>query len=149
MSTVRDLFKPAGSAPQDRRSELRFPLELPVTLLSARGNEQYVTRDIGFRGVFIVADRCPPPRTLLRLRMILPTTGTELTVHAVVARVIAPNNPAGHEPGMGLELFATDRSTRTLWSGLVCYAHDHADDVDEVDEQLSGVRLSAVALLRR
>ena len=36
-----------------------------------------------------------------------------------------------------LELFATDRNTRTLWSGLVCYAHDHADEADDIDDQLS------------
>ena len=143
MSTVKDLFKPSGPALRERRSELRFPLRLPVVLLSSREREIFETRDIGFRGIFVACDRCPPVRSLLRLGMILPTTGTELVVHAVVTRVVPPGDPSGREPGMGLELFATDRNVRTLWSGLVCYAHDATG---AVDDPRSGVRLADMAL---
>jgi hypothetical protein len=139
MSTVRELFKNARVTPREKRSELRFPLRMEVTLRSSPRRERYLTRDIGFRGVFVEAERCPSLRTLVRIGMILPTTGTELVVHAVVVRVILPHNPEGHEPGIGLELYATDRSTRTMWSGLVCYAHDHADDFDDAP---SGIRIA-------
>ncbi|MFO0761231.1 MAG: PilZ domain-containing protein [Byssovorax sp.] len=133
---------------RERRGEMRFPLRVPVALLGATGPRIYETRDIGFRGIFVAASRCPPPRSLVRLKMILPTTGAELVFHAVVTRVVPPGDPHGREAGMGLELFATDRTIRTLWSGLVCYAHDAAKACDLGDDQPSGVRISAIALQR-
>jgi hypothetical protein len=140
MSTVRELFKSASATPSEKRSELRFPLRLPVTMLSSPRRETYLTRDIGFRGVFIMAERCPSLRNLVRFGMILPVTGAELVLHAMVVRVILPDDPGGHEPGMGLELYAADRSTRMIWSALVGYARDLAN---ELEGQSSAIRTLA------
>jgi hypothetical protein len=150
MSEASRVSSPLEQPRPERRGELRFPLRLAVTVLSSPAREIGESRDIGFRGIFVVSERVWPRRTLLRLGLILPTTGAELIVHAVVARVVPPGNARGLEPGMGLELFATDRTVRALWSGLVRHAHDHAAPaLDDLRDEPSGVRVSPAPCGRR
>jgi hypothetical protein len=89
-----------GVARMDRRKALRFNLNVPVRFMwkyhgrraeSATGE----TRDISFRGLFVVSDACPPVGSTIKARVTLPTPGgldlvmrlkaTVLRVEAVVA----------------------------------------------------------------
>lgn len=81
-----------------RRSSRRFPLKLPVVFRWKADNGciwqgRGVTRDISGEGVFITADFCPPVRTAVSLRMLLPTTASgrqvRINADAVVLRADA------------------------------------------------------------
>lgn len=80
----------------DRREDPRFNLNVPVRFMwkNAGADEQSGmgrTRDISFRGVFVVADACPPAGSAIRMKVLLPSSagGSDLVMRtrATVLRV--------------------------------------------------------------
>jgi PilZ domain len=126
MNSAR-LSSPRPSFPV-RRQDPRFPITLPVTLLSTRPNVELVTWDVSFRGMYLLTAEPQPERRLVRLAIVSPANGERLVFHGMVANVVDVGDPGARLPGMGVELFAVDPETRAAWWSLVRFVRDHLTD---------------------
>lgn len=117
-------------SPHPSGRELRCICELPVTLLNKRPYESLVTWDISSRGLFLRTEKPLERRQLVRMSLILPTTGNLVVLHGTVVNVAGPGDPEGRPEGMGIELYAVDTATRSAWWDLVRFARDGAESVD-------------------
>lgn len=105
----------SAAAPEQRRAE-RYPFRLPVTLVRGREEIPLVTQEVSYHGFFLETDDLPPVRQLLRLRLLLPPYDRALDVHAMVVHHLAELD---REPGIGVQLYALDRSARSVWENFV------------------------------
>jgi hypothetical protein len=73
----------AGSGPADTRSSVRFPLRLPITVLTADAHEYFAeTSDISAGGVLFHTKSLLAVGTVIRFRIVLPASvlGTDTDV---------------------------------------------------------------------
>lgn len=79
----------------DRREALRFDLNVPVRFMwkspgASAESGSGKTRDISFKGLFILADACPPVGSTIRAKVMLPSPGGSdlvIRIRATVLRV--------------------------------------------------------------
>ena len=116
------------TSPHARRQDPRFPVTLPVTLLSTRPKVELVTWDVSFRGMYLLTSEPQPQRRLVRLALVSPASGERMVFHGMVANVVDIGDPEARLPGMGVELFAIDPETRAAWWSLVRFVRDHLSD---------------------
>jgi hypothetical protein len=84
-----------GVPQMDRREARRFNLSVPVRFMwknhgASAESGSGKTRDISFRGLFILADGCPPVGSTIRAKVMLPSLeGSDLfiRIRATVLRV--------------------------------------------------------------
>jgi hypothetical protein len=88
------------------------------------------TWDISARGLFLCTPNPLERRRLVRLSLILPTTGNLVVLHGMVVDVAGPDDPKGRPEGMDIELYALDAATRNAWWDLFRFAHDGAESLD-------------------
>ena len=112
---------------REARNEVRYPARLPAQMLLASGPLALMTADVSFSGVSIRAEgEAPPLRHLVRLSMVLPTTGMTFVFHAmVVAHRHGPASPDASPCEFGTQLFALDRAARSVWTEFVQYVRTH------------------------
>jgi hypothetical protein len=79
----------------DRREALRFNLNVPIRFMwknhgTSAESGSGKTRDISFKGLFVLADVCPPVGSAIRGKVMLPSPGGSdlvIRIKAVVLRV--------------------------------------------------------------
>jgi hypothetical protein len=99
---------------QERRRDVRARITLPTAVVR-RGEDVAVRMlDASYRGLFVRMDEPPPVRTLVKLRIDLPTY--ELVAHAVVVRSVV--DPMGRA-GVGLRFFALNGQDRVEWESFL------------------------------
>jgi hypothetical protein len=127
----------------NRRRDARYKIRLPVTLIQSWRPRRLLTEDVSFEGLFLESESFPGYRQLLRFRMILPPTGQEFVAHGMAVHWVEPDNALGHRPGIGVQLYALDRSARDLWCDFVAYVKRQAEgrslweDVDLADPEVA------------
>lgn len=102
---------------QERRRDIRARIALPVCLVRRGSAEPVKMTDASFRGLFLRLDAPPPVRSLVKLRVQLPSR--ELEVHGVVVRVV--QDPTGGV-GVGLRFFALNGQDRSDWDAFIASA---------------------------
>jgi hypothetical protein len=102
---------------RDERRQFRYPFEIAVEVKRGRAHAWLMTRDIGFRGVFIHCDDAIPPlRHLVQLAFVLPD-GERIDAHGMVIHVVKQGTEDAL--GFGVQLLGLDGSRRAVWDTFV------------------------------
>lgn len=117
-----DIVHKLATPHAELRREGRTAYRLPVTLLRGREEIPIRSEDVSYHGLFLETDEPPPLRHLIRLRLLLPPYDRELVAHGMVVHVVPPGNAEGKPSGVGVELYALDRTARTVWGNFVARA---------------------------
>jgi uncharacterized protein (TIGR02266 family) len=101
----------------ERRKDRRHPYRVRLTL--TRGGQELVaqTEDVSFTGIFIRMDTPLPTRQLVRLRLVLPPDGDELSVMGMVARHFPAT--ADLPPGVGIQFYSLGIAERRRWDQFI------------------------------
>lgn len=104
---------------RENRRDPRVDVQLNVHLQTARGEDPYITKDISYRGIFVVTQNPYPLRKLVRFRATL--DGVDVQMMGLVAHRVnsLDAEERGTQPGMGVSLFSLGRSTREEWRTFV------------------------------
>ena len=102
----------------EKRRDRRYRYQMPAILVRGTREATLLTGDVGFRGLFLRTNDPPPLRQLLQVKLKLPPTDDELTVHAMAVFVVPPG-AAGRAPGVGLQLYAVNGEARQQWDRFV------------------------------
>jgi hypothetical protein len=105
---------------QNRR-DVRFAIRLPVQLNIGRRVAFGDTVDVSVGGVFVTADIFPNVRQLVQMQIVAPPGDFALAFHGMVVHVAERPNPQGHPAGLGVQFYAVDSETRTLWDRFIRY----------------------------
>lgn len=105
---------------RSNRRDPRVPLNLDVFVHTAKGEDQYKTKNVSFRGVFMVCEDPLPLRQIVRFRTML-DDDQELHMLGLVAHRVnqADAKELGSRPGMGIQLYSVGKATRKRWVDFV------------------------------
>jgi hypothetical protein len=98
----------------ERRRDVRARISLPMTLLRCGHEEPVRMLDASFRGLFVRLASPPPVRSLVKLRIRLPSG--DLVVHAVIVRTV---QDALGRAAVGLRFFALNGDDRMAWEAYL------------------------------
>ena len=107
---------------REQQRDRRYQVRVPVTLVQGRKSHHLLTDDVSFGGMFLRTTQFPPTRQLVQIRIQLEPDGDELVVHAMVARVSAPDDSEAH--GIGVHLFSLTAEARQRWNQFIHYVRD-------------------------
>ena len=111
---------------RENRRDPRVDIALDVKIQTAVGETTFQTKDISYRGVFILCSDPFPLRKLVRFKTVV--DDQELQMMGLVAhRLNAPDAAErGVKPGMGIQLYSVGDDTRDRWRQYVrdCYEAD-------------------------
>jgi len=96
---------------ENLRREVRFGAKLAVVIHRGRSTFSVETSDVSFRGLFLRTPDPLPLRSLVRLRVTLPSTRT-IEVHAMVVHVVEGG-------GVGLQFWGLSGKDRHAWDEFV------------------------------
>lgn len=119
----------------ERRRHPRLAMSVPLKLRTAEGEQTLMTSDISRAGVFVRTDTKFERYQLVRILVRLPTIGEEISVLALVARVVRPDSPEGKHsgPGVGLSFYSIDMTSQDAWDGFVAATEaDQRNDTHHV-----------------
>jgi hypothetical protein len=102
-----------------KRRDTRYEIRFPAQVRHERRTDSFFTEDVSFSGVFFRTDTPPPLRRLVTLRLVLPPGATALHAHGMVVHVVERDNVFERVPGFGVQLYALDNPTRTIWHQFV------------------------------
>jgi hypothetical protein len=108
----------------EKRRDRRHGTELPALIVRGKRNVETTVKNVCFRGMFLGTDDPPSLRQLIRVEMQLPPGNGIFSSHATVVRVA--DGTDGRPKGVGIELFANDRSLMAMWDDFVRYAEVNA-----------------------
>lgn len=102
------------------RRDPRINIALDIKLSVPGGFEQYQTKNISYRGLFIVSDDPLPLRRLARMTMTT-QTGETIEVLGLIAHRInaADAEERGIPAGMGIQIFPVGSQINELWRDYV------------------------------
>ena len=104
---------------KELRVDKRFRVAMGATMQCGPQRVDLRTEDIGFRGVFLRTDAPPDLRQLVKLELTLPDTGERLSVHGMAVHSVPRGHPGGRVPGVGVQVYAVDKTTNAAWSAFV------------------------------
>ncbi len=107
--------------PANNRRHRRLPINLPVTLISARRELLLDTEDISFSGIYVRTDTPAPLRQLVKFRFMTPDTHQDLNMLAMCVYTVSVEQAErfNRAPGMALNLYGLDKDTRDVWTAFV------------------------------
>jgi hypothetical protein len=91
------------------RREPRIDAKLPVVVVRGKTTTDLETSDVSFKGLFVRTQSPPPVRSLVRLRVALPSR--EIEAHAMAVHV--------GDAGVGLQFWGLAGPDRTAWDDYV------------------------------
>jgi hypothetical protein len=97
------------------RRDARLDVRVPVVVMRGKTTHAHESLDVSFRGLFL---KCPDPpalRSLVRLKVTIPTRTIE--VHAMAVHVIAASED--REGGVGLQFWGLSGSDRQAWEDFI------------------------------
>ena len=97
------------------RRDRRFPAQVPVTILSLRGDVSGVTENASYRGVLIRTEQSPPARQLVRLRIAVPGHG-DIVTNGMVVHLASVG--AGVTE-VGVSFYGLDGQPRAAWEKFI------------------------------
>jgi Tfp pilus assembly protein PilZ len=114
----------------EKRRDKRYRFQMPAILVRGTREATLLTGDVGHRGLFLRTDDPPPLRQLLQVKLKLPPTEGELTLHAMAVFVV-PAGVEGRAPGIGLQLYAVSGEARQQWERFVRWvAKNHPESLE-------------------
>ena len=104
---------------KSNRRDPRVNIALSVKLLTTRGMETHETKNISYRGIFIITDQPLPLRRVTRLEM--EVGGKLVTMLGMVAHRInvADATERRIAPGMGIQIFSVGSAAKDAWQDYV------------------------------
>lgn len=113
---------------RQNRRDPRVEIALDVFIQDAAGEVKYMTKDISYRGVFIVTRDPFPLRKLVRFRMT--SDDGDYQMMGLVAHRVNDFDAAesGRDAGMGIQLYSVGKVTKERWRDFVTETY-HADPV--------------------
>ena len=104
---------------RENRRDPRVEVTLPVFIQDAAGEKHFNTKDISYRGIFIMTREPFPLRKLVRFRMEAPDGDYQMM--GLVAHRMNELDAAefGRDPGMGIQLYSVGKLTRERWRDFV------------------------------
>jgi hypothetical protein len=130
---MTDVVHKLATPHAELRREGRTAYRLPVTLVRGREEIPLRSEDVSYHGLFLETDEPLPLRHLIRLRLLLPPYDRELVAHGMVVHVVPADNAEGKPAGVGVQLYALDRSARAVWGHFVARAQEgefHQEGLD-------------------
>jgi len=116
-------------ANKSNRRDPRVNVALDVKLQTGRGMETFETKNISYRGIFLIAEDPLPLRRITRIEM---DVGAErVAMLGMVAHRINVSDASERRiaPGMGIQIFSVGQAARDAW-------HEHVRDLVEQDPEL-------------
>lgn len=111
--------KTASMDPPQKRRAVRYAVHLQAELSLGRKLCPAEIMDAGFGGVFVCTDLAPAVRQLVQLQVTPPSKDKRLSFHGMVVHAVSEPNPHGRKRGVGIQFYAVDEETRTVWSQFV------------------------------
>jgi hypothetical protein len=99
---------------ENHRRDTRVDARVPVVVLRGKTAASHETRDVSYRGLFVATRELPPLRSLVRLRVTLPSHTFD--VHAMVVHVV---EGLDEETGVGLQFWGLSGPDRRAWDAFV------------------------------
>lgn len=110
---------------ENLRREARVSVRIRVAVIRGRRTVPLETTDVSFKGLFLQTDEPPPLRSLMRLRVSLPSGDIE--AHAMAVHVTTPDDANGSDPqlehmrgcGVGVQFWGLAGPDRKAWDDFV------------------------------
>jgi len=102
---------------ENMRREARVEARVPVVVFRGRQAFALETSDVSFKGLFVCTAEPPPLRSLVRLKVTLPTRSFE--AHAMAVHVVTADGEHARGPGVGLQFWGLSGPDRTAWDDFV------------------------------
>ena len=100
---------------ENLRRDARIEADVPVEVVRGRETRACETLDVSFRGLFLKTTDPPALRSLVRLRVALPSRTIE--AHAMAVHVV--DGAAGHPCGVGLQFWGFAGDARHAWDAFI------------------------------
>jgi hypothetical protein len=100
---------------ENRRRDARMEACIPVEVVRGRAARVHETLDVSFRGLFLRTTDPPALRSLVRLRVALPSRTIE--AHAMAVHLV--DRAAEHACGVGLQLWGLAGEGRHAWDAFI------------------------------
>lgn len=100
---------------ENLRKDQRIAAQIAVVFKRGRSTWSQATSDVSFRGLFVVTTSPPPLRSLVQMRVTLPSHTFE--THAMVVHVKASED--GGAAGVGLQFWGFSGPDRLQWDAFV------------------------------
>jgi hypothetical protein len=108
-----------------RRRDTRYSIRFPVQLAHGKRTLSLLTADVGYGGVFLCTDSPLPLMQLVGVQLVLPIGDRALKAHGMTVHVVKPDNAHGRIPGLGVQFYALDHTTRDSWEAFVRHVETH------------------------
>lgn len=112
------------------RRDPRVNIALRVKMSTPTGYQTFKTKNISYRGIFIISDEPLPLRRLARL-IVQTDHGSELEVLGMVAHRINASDAAERNisPGMGVQIYPVGSANNDVWRDFIT---DHLEQDPEL-----------------
>ncbi len=110
------------------RREERYAVRFPVRLTWNRRSYVSMVEDVSFSGMRIRTSAMPRLRLLVRVDLLIPTTGELVTMHAMVAHATLQDGCS--QPSIGLKFYGVGEQTQSAWNRYVDSARVNAPPPD-------------------
>jgi PilZ domain len=107
------------------RRDVRYAIRFPAQLTVKKRTSSLLTGDVSYGGVFLRTDAPPPLLQLVEVQLVLPIGDHALAVHGMTVRVVGHDDPSGYDPGIGVQFYAVDQTTRDTWDTFIRYVEEH------------------------
>jgi hypothetical protein len=108
-----------------RRRDTRYSIPFPVQLAHGKRTLSLLTADVSYGGVFLCTDTPLPLMQLVGVQLVLPIGDRALKAHGMTVHVVRPDNAHGRVPGLGVQFYALDHTTRDSWEVFVRHVEAH------------------------
>lgn len=108
-----------------RRRDTRYSIRFPVQLAHGKRVLSLLTADVSYGGVFLCTDSPLPLMQLVGVHLVLPIGDRALKAHGMTVHVVKPDNADGRVPGLGVQFYALDHTTRDSWDAFVRHVETH------------------------
>jgi hypothetical protein len=109
----------SSTGPDNQRREGRVEAKIQVMVVRGKRTIPLETADVSFKGLFLQTDEPPPVRSLVRLRVRLPTGDIEAHAMAVHVSASEPGNTGAGRGGVGVQFWGLSGPDRVAWDGFI------------------------------
>ena len=112
------------SGGRENRREARYRIRIPATLVRGPASNRVMSEDVSLRGLFLRTDLPLTLRQLVRIKIMVPPEAQIVETHGMIVHAVAPGNPVGRIPGIGVQFFAMDGPARVRWERFIRYVRE-------------------------
>jgi hypothetical protein len=101
------------------RRDARLDVRVPVVIIRGKSTVELESLDVSFRGLFLKCVEPPALRSLVRLKVVLPSRTIE--VHAMAVHVVAGSGgqSSPDSGGVGLQFWGLSGTDRQAWEDFI------------------------------